>query len=951
MQRFIKQGGIMLSRFTVAFFVLCHLIFCGLSAAELTSDRAYFGGGLSCYAAGDTIMYVYFEAEHAPLMEPGMVKFCLSEDAGNTWNEYSVAASFGDRIWPTLTVLDDRLIVHMGTIYESFDGGVNWSQMPENPFPSTINERRPYLFERNGSLAEFRLRHAYPEWFQWDFTMDGTNDINHKPYHIYYEQDLFNNGNSAYWYGTDYVNGVVCTQGDLRIRQTGGGDNGGWPVYTEPVIVGGHVISESGNMPFDDIFVGGVLEEADAPTMPWSCPVRETGTMISGSDIYILHSDGSSATGWKGNFSAPRMVTLPVYGEYPPAQDSLYSNQFTVVDTVWTPFAIGVTVGQEFFIDGELWIEGQFSGSQTWAASGKLKIIGDITLTNTFPGQDPIDNNHDFVNLFSEESIEIKYGYTDPGTGDRLHPMCSLDNDPHVIYANLYASGNGGVNPFKHGVFTFEYQHPHPSTPAQTIWVQNPEGSLEEVTYDWIDISRRHYPPTTSWSWPTPSLGQQRLDLPWYNPLWPEAKPYLERGTLAIWGNIYSRRRGFLHRSHNDSEYPSNNGTWNIELDMCGYPTDPQPIIDPVLDNIDMIGMNYPGATGSGVGYKRQYHADKRLDTSQDRYSLYNRFWRWGVHINTSYPEPDSCLGSAFSPLNEAILSKCMDAREGSYVYAVNDVLLSDTGEDRVDLPVQDLSTLTRGNGIILNVQLNQELHPVLHQYKMMDSGEAFTVITEIDPAQPDQAVNTYTYPSSPLRLPEAFCLMPNGTKVLARYDAGNIVFSWIQADGGLQQFDSWPDFDQSDLIGGHLHLKPSGNNQFDAFLWVPIDMGGYYTGENALGEIYHQRFQIPVSIDDPGIPPVQIAQMNAYPNPVKHILNIDMKLPAHSRHQVQIYNIKGQKVRSFSAVGSKNPSDYTYEWDLKDDENRPVSSGTYILRLSLDGKHAISKRITAFGE
>jgi hypothetical protein len=76
MQRFIKQGGIMLSRFTIAFFVLCHLIFCGLSAAELTSDRAYFGGGLSCYAAGDTIMYVYFEAEHAPLMEPGMVKFC-----------------------------------------------------------------------------------------------------------------------------------------------------------------------------------------------------------------------------------------------------------------------------------------------------------------------------------------------------------------------------------------------------------------------------------------------------------------------------------------------------------------------------------------------------------------------------------------------------------------------------------------------------------------------------------------------------------------------------------------------------------------------------------------------------------------------------------------------------------------------------------------------------------
>ncbi|HQQ68466.1 MAG TPA: T9SS type A sorting domain-containing protein, partial [Candidatus Cloacimonadota bacterium] len=296
------------------------------------------------------------------------------------------------------------------------------------------------------------------------------------------------------------------------------------------------------------------------------------------------------------------------------------------------------------------------------------------------------------------------------------------------------------------------------------------------------------------------------------------------------------------------------------------------------------------------------------------------------------------------SPLNEAILSKCMDARGGNYAYTVNDVLLHDTGENVGQLPIRDLSELTRDNGIILNVQLNQELHPVLHQYRVMDSGEAFTVITEIDPVQPAQIVNTYSYPSSPLRMPEAFCLLPNETKILARYDSGTIAFSRIQADGTLEQFSTWPDADQYDLTGGRLHLKASGNNQLDAFLWVSAG-----TGENALGEVFHQRFQIPVYNDDPGIPAVQIAQMNAYPNPVKHILNIEMKLPAHASHQVEIYNIKGQRVRGFSAVGSKNPADYTYEWDLKDEKRHPVSCGTYILRLKLDGADTISKRITVY--
>ncbi|MDD2513140.1 MAG: hypothetical protein PHS71_07825, partial [Proteiniphilum sp.] len=208
------------------------------------------------------------------------------------------------------------------------------------------------------------------------------------------------------------------------------------------------------------------------------------------------------------------------------------------------------------------------------------------------------------------------YGYKHTTTMEREHPNHGADADGGGIwiYAALCALGDGQGNGFEDGVFTYEYMHPHPSTPAVLATVEYPDGTQKEVLFDWIDIHRRHYPPTASWPWPTPALGQQRLDLPWYNPLWPEARPYLERGTINVWGAIAQRRRGFVHRSHNDNEYPSNSGVWNVPLDMCGYPTDPQLITDPVFGAaLGLIGQNYPGAEGNGTGYKKNYNYDNRL--------------------------------------------------------------------------------------------------------------------------------------------------------------------------------------------------------------------------------------------------------------------------------------------------------------------------------------------------
>lgn len=439
------------------------------------------------------------------------------------------------------------------------------------------------------------------------------------------DQDVSPAGNNVYFYGPDVITGKVHSNSDIWIKQLGGGSNNGWPTFLNLVTTSGKIQSVPSNYPLNQVFQGGLVEEYKGYDYPeLANTLRARGQQLGeGRDhIYFFTIDGNSFGGMHGFLGAPRRVSKVVYNQYPPPGDSLYTNSFTVRDTLWTPYPGGISSGKGYFVNGDLWIRGKFSGYQTWGCSGEMYLMGDITLTRTDVPQNPKKNPTDVVGLVSEHSITIKYAYRDPQDSLRYYPNVGADGDyPDpagggiFIYAAMCALGDGGSNMFNHGVFTFEYQHPHPSTPALNVQLTYPDGSQEIVLFDWIDIHRRKYPPTAQMPWPTPALGQTPLDLPWYNPIWPEPQPYLERGTINIWGAVAQRVRGFVHRSHNDSEYPSNAGIWDVPLDKCGYPTTPQVIQDPVFGNIGLIGRNFPGALGGGVGYKKNYNYDNRLLT------------------------------------------------------------------------------------------------------------------------------------------------------------------------------------------------------------------------------------------------------------------------------------------------------------------------------------------------
>lgn len=443
------------------------------------------------------------------------------------------------------------------------------------------------------------------------------------------DQDTSPAGNPVYFYGQDVIEGKIHSNSDIYMKQAGGGSNNGWPTFLNLVTTTGNIISTPQSYPLEQVFQGGLIEEysgydfpATAETLRNNARIRLGSPNSNREVIYMVTVDGSSAEVYTGEISEPLRVAVDVWNPYPnlPVEDSdsLYSYFVGVPDTTWSSTTIGNLRNAGIFVFGDLWLKGDFAGYQTWGSSRDISLIGDIKLRGTNLNVNPINNRADMVGIVSEGSIYIKYAYMNPADSVRIHPNVGSNSDyPEpagggiFIYAAMCALGDGGPsNPsdanFEHGVFTFEYQHPHGSTPAVNVMFQG-----EQYYFDWIDLHRRRFPPTQAQPWPA------TLDYPWYNPVWPERDPYTERGTINIFGAVAQRRRGFVHRSGNDNEYPSNSGVWNIPLDMCGGPVVLTPFPDPVIGGLVLQARRYPGTTGSGTGYRKNYNFDKRFLNTQ----------------------------------------------------------------------------------------------------------------------------------------------------------------------------------------------------------------------------------------------------------------------------------------------------------------------------------------------
>ena len=902
-------------------FALTYLLFCCLALSAVSKvpplpNRGYFGGELSVYASGDTIMYVYLNTEDSSDTSERYARFRISIDAGYTWQEHTIPQALDRRTRPTLTILDDGILVNLDRYqYISTDQGQSWTFFDELP---AVWESSPYFYDRNGELAHFELNLPYPEWEQYDFVMEGSETELLKPYSYYLENDISMNNTPMPWTSDHSLSGILRANSGLHIKQAGGGDNDGWPTFVDKVIIGGEVSSSPQNYPANQVFQGGLLDHQPMGEMPWDNPARQAGYWFGQGEghIYLLVVDGSSFSGWHGVISEPREVVTPVYSEYPPNEDStiLYNNVYTVRDTTWSSFPGGISSGRTLFVDGELWIRGQFSGEQTWVASGDIKLIDNILLTNTSYADDPIYNYTDCLNLVSEKNIVIKYAYVNPADSIRMHCFLGNHYGPSYIYANLYALGTGE----REGLFTFEYQHPHPSTPAVELEVDG-----ETVLYDNIDLHRYRYPPTAEEPWPA------HIDLPWHNPIWPEKAPFLDRGPLIIHGNIYQRKHGYLHRAHNDSDYPSNSGVWDIENDLCGGPTNPVPYPDPVIDGLVLLSRDFQGTPGDKVGYNVTLHNEKRAQFLSDENSWYHRFWDHGIQLKTD----DYSRWTHNARFSTAVKSKHFGHRDGKFVLGANDALLYDTVNS-----VHDYSSATKGRGTILGVQLDADSRPVVLQYQAFTDFYGESVLNLISFTTGTQEVfNLLTIETLPNLI--GFCSMPDNRIILAIYQAGFINLYELDQNGETHLMWS-KDFSANNLWGSRLYLIPAGQDILDLFIWETSDPAI----RDNWGYISHERVPVPVSNTDATAPVVLPATITTYPNPFNPSTTISYSLPTAGNINLDIFNLKGQKVKSLARDEWQTAGTHQSVWHGLDEMGRPVSSGIYLIRLTTKDKSLFHK-------
>ncbi len=416
------------------------------------------------------------------------------------------------------------------------------------------------------------------------------------------------NDDPVYFYGYDEIWGRVHSNTDIWMKNIGG-----WPTFHDHVSTAGEFCTPSGTIDYDEAFLDGYTEGAGVIEFnPSAVELRRNSMKPFGDgpstthEIIYVEFNGQTYNVIFGDIDTksypPQPETLFVYNMYPPygeVGDSIGYNLIEFVDTTWTMGNSGnIPSGSSVFAYDELWIKGPIMGAQTWGCAENIYLVDNIWYSGTTMGEAPDGsgdeplNTSDYLGIVSEKSILIQYGLRDVlADSTRHHYNC----DDIYIYGALCALGDGEGDSHLDGVFSFQYQYPHFATP--NFW-----HGTEVFTYP--DLHLCWYPPDNPPYWPAPaghgifavSGDPMAPDYPWYNPIWPESRPWKERGVIYLFGSVAQVRRGFVHRS--GSDVMDSNTYWDIENYIYGT---------------NAWGQNVPGATHDGVGYDKSYHYDYRF--------------------------------------------------------------------------------------------------------------------------------------------------------------------------------------------------------------------------------------------------------------------------------------------------------------------------------------------------
>jgi predicted outer membrane repeat protein len=159
-----------------------------------------------------------------------------------------------------------------------------------------------------------------------------------------------------------------------------------------------------------------------------------------------------------------------------------------------------------------------------------------------------------------------------------------------------------------------------------------------------------------------------------------------------------------------------------------------------------------------------------------------------------------------------------------------------------------------------------------------------------------------------------------------------NVIVHWLEGN-----IDNNPLFIDSGNGDYHLsEMSPCIDAGYPTYPFDPdgtiADMGAYY---------YHQANEVENNEID-----IKKSYLSNYPNPFNPSTTISFSVPqASSLVNLEIYNTKGQKVKTFSNLQITQSSNHQIIWNGTDQNDQPVSSGIYLYKLNVDGKTEAVKK------
>ena len=127
----------------------------------------------------------------------------------------------------------------------------------------------------------------------------------------------------------------------------------------------------------------------------------------------------------------------------------------------------------------------------------------------------------------------------------------------------------------------------------------------------------------------------------------------------------------------------------------------------------------------------------------------------------------------------------------------------------------------------------------------------------------------------------------------------------------------------------------------------MTINLSNGETVEFDTSEIQEITFGPDVSVEEmvEFISQIPIKILKNYPNPFNPTTTISFEIAEKGKTEVEIFNIKGQKVKTLLNENLE-AGQHSVIWNGKTDSEKQVSSGMYFYKVSVNNNQKISKMI-----